>query len=130
MEKQETFQYTYSAKEQEELRKIRSKYLPREESKLEQLQRLDAQVTRKAVMCCIIVGVTGSLIMGLGMSLVMSDLGEILGIGNMAIGVGLLIGVAGMILMGGAYPIYCKVLKKEREKKASEILRLTDELMR
>ena len=34
--KEEMFQYTYSAAQQEEIRKIREKYIPREETKLEQ----------------------------------------------------------------------------------------------
>ena len=56
-QKNTTFQYTYSAKEQEELKKIRNKYLPKEENKMELLRRLDAQVTEKATMYSIIVGV-------------------------------------------------------------------------
>ncbi|MCM1537973.1 MAG: hypothetical protein NC254_06215 [bacterium] len=36
---QEAFRYRYSAKEQEEIRQIRDKYLPEEETKMEQLRR-------------------------------------------------------------------------------------------
>ena len=41
------FSYTYSAKEQEEIRKIREKYVPKEADKMEQLRRLDTSVTQK-----------------------------------------------------------------------------------
>ena len=117
------FQYTYSAREQAEIKRIRSKYLPREESKLEQLQRLDASVTQKATMLSIIVGVLGSLLLGLGMSccMVFSRQWFIPGI---------VIGVLGLLVVSAAYPLYNRVLKKERERIAPEILRLTDELMK
>lgn len=126
----ETFQYTYSAKEQDELKKLRSKYMPREESKLEQLRRLDRAVTHKATLRSITVGVIGALIMGTGMSLAMTNLGTILGLAEpTTMAVGFVVGVTGMALVGAAYPIYCRVLKKERAKIAPEILRLTDELL-
>lgn len=126
----ETFRYTYSAREQEELKRIRSKYMPREESKLDQLYRLDAGVTRKATIYSVTVGVIGALILGSGMSLTMTDIGAVLGLGRMAMPSGIMIGIVGMGLMGLAYPVYFRVLKKERSKIAPEILRLTDELMR
>lgn len=126
----ETFQYTYSAKEQAELQKIRSKYLPKEESKMEQLRRLDASATNKATMKSIIIGLSGTLVMGLGMSLAMTELGAGIGMGMEAMAVGIVIGVIGMVLVGLAYPVYFRALKKEREKIAPEILRLTDELMK
>lgn len=117
------FQYTYSAREQAEIKRIRSKYLPREESKLEQLQRLDASATQKATMVSIIVGVLGALLLGLGMSccMVFSRQWFIPGI---------VIGVIGLLVVSAAYPLYNRVLKKERERIAPEILRLTDELMK
>lgn len=127
---QETFQYTYSAREQEELKRIRSKYMPREESKLDQLHRLDAGVTRRATMYSVTVGVIGALILGIGMSLAMTDIGAMFSLGRMAMPGGIMIGIVGMGLMGLAYPIYFRVLKRERAKIAPEILRLTDELMK
>lgn len=125
----ETFQYTYSAKEQEELKKLRSKYMPKEESKLDQLYRLDANVTRKATIHSVTIGLVGALTMGCGMSLAMTDIGMSVGFGNMAMPIGIVVGMVGMALVGLAYPIYFRVLKKERAKIAPEILRLTDELM-
>ena len=62
----EKFSYTYSAKEQEEINRIRKKYMA-EENKMEQLRRLDAGVTEKATAVSIIVGIAGALIMGIGM---------------------------------------------------------------
>lgn len=118
----EKFSYTYSAKEQEEVSRIRKKYVA-EENKMEQLRRLDAGVTEKATMISIIAGVIGALILGVGMCCAMVWQG-------VWFLPGILIGLAGMAVMALAYPIYQRVLKKEREKIAPDIIRLTDELMK
>ncbi len=125
------FSYTYSAKEQEELRKIREKYTNREEDKLTRLRKLDAGVTQKAQAISLVFGVVGVLILGFGMSLIMSELGAMLGSHrDMAMPIGIAVGVVGGILTGLAYPIYNFVLKREKKKAAPEIIRLTDELLK
>ena len=129
----ETFNYTYSAKEQEEIKAIRKKYAVQEktEDKMEQLRRLDAAVTQKATSVSLVFGVIGALILGMGMSLAMTDIGKIIGLfGGMAMLIGILIGIIGIVLVSVAYPIYNFIIKKEREKIAPEIIRLTDELMK
>ena len=126
-----TFTYTYSAKQQEEIRKIREKYEDPKEDKIEQLKRLDASATNKATMKSLTVGLIGMLIMGTGMSLVLTDLYAILGMTKMTgmiLGIG--VGLAGMGLASIAYPVYKQTLTKERERIAPEILRLADELMK
>lgn len=131
MENKEGFEFTYSAKEQEEIKNIRKKYAftTEEEDKMSQLRRLDETVTKKATISALVIGVTGSLVMGLGMSLIMTDISNSIGtLLAMLIGIG--IGAAGIILICLAYPIYMRTLKKEREKIASEVIRLTDELMK
>ena len=133
MENKGTFNYTYSAKEQEEIRNIRKKYETPEktEDKMEQLRRLDAAVTQKATVVSLVFGVIGALILGTGMSLAMTDIGELLGLqGATAMLVGILIGIIGIVLVCVAYPVYNRIVKKEREKIAPEIIRLTDELMK
>ena len=131
MENKEGFEFTYSAKEQEEIKRIRKKYATpvEEEDKMAQLRLLDAGVYSKATTAALVIGIIGALVMGLGMSLVMTDIGVALGtILAMIVGVG--IGVIGVVLICLAYPMYTRTLKKEREKIAPEILRLTDELMK
>lgn len=128
MKKNETFRMTYSAEAQEEIASIRSKYVPKEENKMEQLRALDASAGKKATVRSLITGVSGTLIMGAGMSLVLSDFGGILG--NLALPIGIAVGVCGIVILAAAYPIYNRTLKKEREKIAPEIIRLTDELMK
>lgn len=126
--KEETFHYTYSAAQQQEIEHIRKKYLPPEEDKMELLRRLHNSATQKAQGCSITMGIIGALIFGTGMSLIMTELGLLLG--NLSMAVGVLVGLLGLVLVALAYPVYNRVLKKERARIAPEILRLTDELMK
>ena len=133
MENHETFNYTYCAKEQEEIKAIRKKYVTPEqtEDKMAQLRRLDAAVTQKATTVSLVFGVIGTLILGTGMSLAMTNIGKYIGLTDaMAMLVGILIGMVGIVLVCVAYPIYNRIIQKERQKIAPEILRLADELMK
>ncbi|MDE6424594.1 MAG: hypothetical protein K2K89_00395 [Ruminococcus sp.] len=118
------FKYTYSASQQEEIKKIRKKYTPptQEEDKMERLRRLDESATKSGRIVSLIVGIVSCLVMGLGMCCTMVWNG--LMIQGIIIG---LVGIAGVI---SAYPLYVKITKKRREKLAPEIIRLTDELMK
>ena len=122
-----SFEYTYSAQRKQEVEKIRKAYLPQEEDKMEQLRRLHAVPTQKAQSAALAVGILGALILGTGMSLCMSELGVALG--KFAMVLGVVIGMMGAALVAVAYPVFNRVLKKEREKIAPEILRLSDELL-
>ncbi|MFQ9798621.1 MAG: hypothetical protein ACLR23_06395 [Clostridia bacterium] len=118
----EKFSYTYSAKEQEEINRIRKKYMA-EENKMEQLRRLDAGVTEKATAVSIIVGIAGALIMGIGMccAMVWQGIWFIPGI---------VIGLCRHSGCGDGISDLSENSQKEREKIAPEIIRLTDELMK
>lgn len=123
-EKKETFHYTYSASQQQEIKRIREKYMPptQEEDKMERLRKLDAGVAKPGTIVSLIVGIIGTLIFGVGMCcvLVWTDLfvqGIVIG----------LIGLAGVM---SAYPLYVSITMKQRAKVAPEIIRLTDELMK
>ena len=127
------FTYTYSAKEQAELKRIRNKYTaPTEvEDKMACLRRLDASVTNTAQAVALVFGVIGTLILGFGMSLVMTELAESLGIsGDAAMLIGIIVGIVGGVLASLAYPIYNAIVKAKRKKLAPEIIRLTDELIK
>lgn len=119
----ETFSFTYSAKQQEEVKNIRQKYMPKEADKMEQLRRLDQSVTRKGTIAAIIVGVIGSLLLGIGMCCAMVWMGDLFI-------PGIIIGLLGIAVVSTAYPLYNRIIKKEREKIAPEVMRLTDELMK
>ena len=127
------FSYSYSAREQEEIKRIRKKYAEdsakTDESSIERLRRLDASVTKKGTTVSLIVGTLGSILMGSGMSLVMTDLGALLP-DLLALFLGLAVGVVGIVGVALAYPIYKAITKKERERIAPEVLRISEELLK
>lgn len=115
-----SFEYTYSAPEQEEIKRIRSKYLPREqESKMDRLRRLDKEAEQPGTIMALVLGVVGILVFGMGMCCCL--VWELY-----ALGVG--VGTAGVAMMAAAYPAYKSITRKQREKIAPEILALTEEL--
>lgn len=120
-ENKETFSYTFSASKQEEIENIRKKYLPKQEDKMEQLRRLDESATKPGMIAALAVGIIGTLILGLGMccTMVWTD--------NLFVP-GIIIGIIGIAGISAAYPLYTHITKKQREKLAPEILRLSDEL--
>lgn len=123
-ENRKTFNYTYSADQQDEIKKIREKYAPptHEENKMERLRRLDESTTKPGMVVSLIVGIISCLVLGVGMCCTMIWEGLMIP--------GIIIGIVGMIGVISAYPLYVKITKKQREKLAPEIMRLTDELMK
>ena len=123
-EKKETFNYTYSASQQQEIKRIREKYTAptQEEDKMERLRRLDQSVTKPGTIVSLTIGIISTLIFGFGMSCTMVWEGLMVP--------GIIVGVVGMIGVIAAYPIYNFITKKQREKLAPEIVRLSDELMK
>ena len=125
------FSYTYSAQEQQELKRIRQKYMSEPEDKMTRLRRLDRGVTQKAQAGALSLGIIGTLILGLGMSLIMTELAASLGLtSTVALIIGIAVGIVGGVIASLAYPVYSAVCRRERAKIAPEILRLTDELMK
>lgn len=119
---EERFHFTYSASEQEEVKQIRRKYLPPEPDRMQRLRALDAGTTRKGTMLSLIFGTLGVLIFGGGMSMILTLPQRY----NLP---GIILGILGLAIMGAAYPVYRRIVKKAREKIAPEVLRLTDELL-
>ena len=122
-ENRETFQYTYSAKRQEEIREIRKKYLPQQEpeDKMEQLRRLDRSTTKKGTAVSVAMGVAGCLLMGIGMSCTMVWMDSLFV-------PGIIIGLLGIAAIVAAYPVFNWITKRERARMAPRILELTEEL--
>ena len=111
------------------VRKIRTQYTEKQHTELDALKALDAKVKRPANVFGYTYGSVGAIIMGAGMSLVMTDIGAVIGLTN-AMVPGIVIGVAGLAMALTTYPIYKKILNGRKKKYAPEILRLTDELMK
>ena len=128
---QQEFIYTYSAKDQCEIDRIRQKYtVSPKDAKLQRLHNLDTSVQSRASAASIAVGTIGALIMGVGMSMVMTEFGQFLGLGAYTSPVGIAIGVVGLAIAICAYPLYRAVSERRRKKITPEILSLLDELDR
>lgn len=119
----EGFSYTYSAKQQEEIKNIQKKYMPQEESKMDKLRRLDKSAEKPGTTAAIVMGIIGTLLLGIGMSctMVWSE--------NFFVP-GIIIGITGIISICLAYPVYSYITKKIRKKIAPQIMKLTEELMK
>lgn len=123
-----TFSYTYNAPCNQEVLNIRKKYLSREETDMDTLKALDGKVSRPANRFAYIYGSVAAIIMGAGMSLVMTDIGETIGLINAMIP-GIAIGVVGLALALTTYPVHKAILNRRRKKYAPEILDLSEKLM-
>lgn len=119
----ETFEFTYSAKQQEEVEKICNKYFPKKESKMEQLRKMDKQAEVPGQIASIATGTVGTLLLGVGMCCTMvwnTQMSTFI--------VGIIIGILGLVVLGAAYPIYKKVTEKQRAKIADQIIALSNEI--
>lgn len=129
---QKVFEYNYSATEQAEIKKIREKYTLQEkktESEIDLLRELDAGVTKKGLIAALTLGIISTLILGAGMSLVMTELGKNLNIEH-AFVIGILMGVIGLIGVIMAFPLYKFIVKRERARIAPQIIKISDELLK
>ncbi|MBQ8727931.1 MAG: dihydropteridine reductase [Oscillospiraceae bacterium] len=113
------------------VQKIRTQYMEKDstEKDLSLLRELDAEVKRPANVFGYTFGSIGAIIMGTGMSLVMTDIGQQLGISN-TMPLGIVIGIIGMFMAIINYPIYKSILSSRKEKYADRILSLSEKLMK
>jgi len=110
------------------VQKIRTQYTETKHTELDELKALDAKVKRPARGFAYTFGSVSAIIMGSGMSLVMTQIGEIIGLTNVMVP-GIVIGVVGMGMALSTYPIYKKILDRRKKKYASEILKLSEKIM-
>ena len=115
------FSYTYSATSNQEVLNIRKKYLPREETKLEELKRLDHLVQNSGVTESLCAGIGGCLIFGLGLCLAMEVIGQM-------IWLGVILGFIGAVGMLVAFPVYRRFFNKAKAQHTPRILELAAEL--
>ena len=115
------FSYTYSAPINQEVLNIRKNYLPQEETKLEELKRLDRKVQNSGVTESLCSGVGGCLTFGLGLCLVMEVIGQM-------IWLGVILSLVGAVGMLAAFPVYRKTFNKAKAQYTPRILELAAEL--
>ena len=111
------------------VQKIRSQYTEKESTKLDALRKLDAKVRRPANVFAYVFGSISAIIMGVGMSLVMTDIGATVGISDPMLP-GIIIGIAGMFMAIINYPIYKRILGARRKKFADKIIAISDKIMK
>ena len=114
--------------EQQAAARIRAHYTEKQVTELDTLRELDAKVKRPANVFAYIFGSISAIIMGAGMSLVMTDIGEIVGIGDPLVP-GIIIGVVGMIMALLNYSMYQGIMNSRKKKYASKIIALSDKIM-
>ena len=107
---------------------IRTSYTEKEHTQLDALKALDSKVKRPANVFAYLFGSIGAIVMGSGMSLVMTEIGDIVGIENPMFP-GIVIGMIGLLIVTINYPIYKGILGARKKKYASQILKLSDEIM-
>ena len=117
-----TFSYNYSAVRNKEVESIRNKYMPREESKLERLKKLDLRVQMAGTIESLCFGIVGALVFGIGMCFFLDVFAG-------AAWLTALLMVLGAVIMIPAYPIYRRIARKTKAELTPEILRLSEEIM-
>ena len=109
--------------------KIRTQYIEKESTELDILRELDAKVKRPANVFAYVFGSVSAIVMGTGMSLIMTDIGTTLGMKD-AMLPGVIIGVVGMVAAIINYPIYKGILGSRRKKYADQIISLSNKIMK
>ena len=109
--------------------KIRTQYTERQHTELDELKALDAKVKKPANVFGFTYGTIGAIVMGAGMSLVMTDIGSMLGLTETMVP-GIMIGIVGLIMSCTTYPIYKKILASRKKKYAGKILELSERVMK
>ncbi|MBQ8496834.1 MAG: dihydropteridine reductase [Clostridia bacterium] len=108
--------------------KIRTQYMEKASTELDELRTLDKKVKQPANVFGYTFGTISAIVMGAGMSLVMTDIGAIIGMTSVMIP-GIAIGVAGLSMALLNYPIYKSILNARKKKYSAEILHLSEKIM-
>mgnify|MGYP006967412215 CR=1 FL=1 len=111
------------------VQKIRTQYTEKQHTELDALKELDAKVKKPANVFAYTYGSISAIVMGAGMSLVMTDIGAIIGLTSVMVP-GIAIGIVGMVMALSTYPIYKRILNSRKKKYAPAIMKLSDKIMR
>lgn len=111
------------------VRKIRTQYTEKQHTELDALKELDAKVKRPANIFAYIYGAAGAIVMGAGMSLVMTDIGTAIGLAS-AMVPGIAIGIVGLGMALSTYSIYKGILNRRKKKYVGDILAISEKIMK
>lgn len=109
------------------VQKIRTQYTEKQHTELDELRALDRKVKMSANAFAYGFGAVSALTMGSGMSLIMTDIGQTIGMAS-PMTPGIVIGLVGMVMAIVNYPIYNGILTRRRKKYAQQIIALSDRL--
>lgn len=118
--KDNSFNYTYSPKQQDEINNILQKYVPREESAIDTIRLLDRQAEQPGMIASISIGIIGTLLLGIGMTCTVKWTKFFV--------VGIVVGLVGIALIISAYPVFKKITKRQRDKIAPQIVELSKKI--
>lgn len=110
------------------VQKIRTQYTQKEFTRLDELKKLDQKVKKPAITFAYSFGTLAALVMGAGMSLIMTDIAQKIGLAEPML-TGIIVGVLGMTMAIVNYPIYKRMLSTRRKKYAAQIIALSDQIM-
>ena len=110
------------------VQKIRTQYTEKQHTELDELKTLDAKVKRPANAFAYTFGSIAAIVMGAGMSLVMTDVGSKIGMKE-TMTAGVAVGAVGMVMALANYPIHKKLLSSRKKKYAAQILELSEKIM-
>ena len=110
------------------VQKIRSQYTEKQYTQLDELKALDKKVKTPANVFAYIYGSVSAVIMGAGMSLVMTDIGATIGLTDPMFP-GIAVGIVGLVLALTTYPLWKKILTGRKKKFAPQILELSQKLL-
>lgn len=125
MKTKNDFEFKYTApsiEERKEIESIRNSYVKNSTSnaKIETLRKLDNKVKGTPTCIALILGIVGTLIFGLGLTMILEW--------NIVIWA-LPVCLVGLVAIILAHPIYHKISIKLKDKYAEEIIKLSDELL-
>lgn len=108
--------------------KLSNEYAADQIGPAEELKKLDAKVKRAPIVFAGVWGGISALIMGAGMSLIMTDISTILSVSNPNV-IGISLGLAGMVLALLTWPIFKGMRNRRRSKYAPRILALSQAIL-
>ena len=103
---------------------IAKDYAPKDNSKIVALKKLDKKAKLPATIFTYTFGVISALIVGTGMCFAM----QVIGSGVVPMVAGIVIGIIGFIFCGINYPVYKRMLERDKAKYAYEIVELAREI--
>ncbi len=110
------------------VQKIRAQYTENAHPELDALRTLDRKVKAPANAFAYSFGSAAALILGGGMSFIMTDISADLGIAAPMLP-GLILGFVGLGMAIATYPIYKRILAKRRDRYSANILALSDHIL-